>query len=128
MLEAEQHHSQALPDLVVQFTRDPCSLTFLSRQRMGGAGAALRFEPVEHGVERLDQVRQIAARGGIVDTNSGAQQVDADREHQPVDHEHAAKQCTGRLGRATVERGDHGTSVPPRRPACPSGGTALPPA
>src|SRR5688500_6471083 len=55
-LETEESDGQALAYLVVEFPRDPLTFPFLSGQRQSAARAVLRLQPVEHLVERSDEV------------------------------------------------------------------------
>jgi transposase len=62
-LELEQDRGQALAYLVVQLLGDAAPLSLLCRQRACGAGAPLRLQPVEHLVERRDQLGHLTAAG-----------------------------------------------------------------
>ena len=73
-LEVEQHRGQRLADLVVQLLGDPAPLGLLRRQRAGVARRPLGLQPVEHGVERPDQVgdrRVSGRRPGAVPAGAG---------------------------------------------------------
>ena len=80
--EPEQHPGQTLSDLVVQSLRDAESLRLLRLERAPAARHPLMLQPVEHLVERRDELGELAAVPGR-QTLAGPQQIDV--RHPPGD-------------------------------------------
>src|SRR5215475_6348480 len=65
LVEEEQYAREALADLVVQLRCDPFPFRLLRSEGPAAALTALGLEPVEHVVERLDEIDDLrrSARG-----------------------------------------------------------------
>jgi hypothetical protein len=80
-VELQDDPGQRLSELVVQLAREPAPLALLRGQRARRALPALKLEPVEHLVERVEQVADLAGRAVDVDPPPGRHGIDA--AHQP---------------------------------------------
>ena len=83
-LEDQQRDGQRLTDLVVQFAGDALALVLLRRQRGRACRRPLRLEPVQHRIERRDQVVQVAGVT-IVDAVAAIGRIDSPhRRGEPI--------------------------------------------